>query len=86
MSEDEMNELERSSESGYSSEESVNSPLEESPKSKFHYNTDVITKETPCYMKDFYEETVLPPHWCNLTDEQKRKILDDELDQYKNNK
>jgi hypothetical protein len=51
---------------------------------QFTYNSKVITKETPCYMKDFYEETTLSEEWLSKTDSDKREILDKQLDEYKN--
>ena len=89
MSQEEMDQL-------YDSESSVTSHMDDYSESEdddddeddvvFKYKKNVITKETPCYMRDFYDEAVLSPRWCKLTDEQKSKILDNDLDQYKNNK
>ena len=51
---------------------------------KFNYNNEVSTKNTPCYMKDFYEETTLPPDWIIKSDKEKKDILDKELEVYMN--
>ena len=33
-------------------------------------------------MNDFYNETTFPPGWLKLSEDEKRKKLDDELDKY----
>ena len=48
----------------------------------FHYHEKETKKEMPCYMKDFYEETTLSREWLEKTEEEKKKILDKELDEY----
>ena len=35
-----------------------------------------------CYMKDFYEETVLSEEWKVLTDNEKLEKLDNDIDDY----
>ena len=49
---------------------------------EFHHHEKEIKKEMPCYMKDFYEETTLSREWLEKTEEEKKKILDKELDEY----
>jgi hypothetical protein len=49
------------------------------------YTSQFINKEMPCYMKDFYAETTLSNEWFSKTDDEKREILDRQLDEYKNN-
>ena len=41
-------------------------------------------KETPCYMKDFYEETTLSDEWLKKSDTEKKKTLDRDIDNYMN--
>ena len=41
-------------------------------------------ENTPQYMKDFYEETTLSKEWFTLSDDEKKKVLDDDLENYKN--
>ena len=48
----------------------------------FNYKSKVITSKTPCYMKDFYDESLMSPRWCTLTDKEKQSRLDRELDEY----
>ena len=84
------------------SSESVTSPLDtQSPESEsdyndededrepqvvFNYKSKVITSKTPCYMKDFYDESLMSPRWCTLTDKEKKFKLDKELDEYMDDK
>ena len=41
-------------------------------------------EELEDFMKDFYEETTFSQEWLNKTDQEKREILDRELDVYMN--
>ena len=42
-------------------------------------------EEMPCYMEDFYEETTLTHEWLKKSDAEKKKILDDDIDNYMKN-
>jgi hypothetical protein len=44
----------------------------------------VSEPEVPCYMRDFYEESNLSKNWMSKTDEEKRQILDKEIEDYTN--
>ena len=72
-----MSESESESES-----ESDEEDLSEDEDVEFHYHEKETKKEMPCYMKDFYEETTLSREWLEKTEEEKKKILDKELDEY----
>ena len=54
--------------------------------SLFEYEDNPMCKEEeiPCHMKDFYEETTLSDEWLKKSDTEKKKILDDEIDNYMN--
>lgn len=39
-------------------------------------------EDEPEYMKDLYEESTFPARWHNLTEEEKKDVLDEELDKY----
>jgi len=45
---------------------------------------DEEEEELEDFMKDFYEETTFSQEWLNKTDQEKREILDRELDVYMN--
>lgn len=45
---------------------------------------DEDEEELEDFMKDFYEETTFSQEWLNKTDQEKREILDRELDVYMN--
>ena len=76
------------------SEESVNSPYISDSESEsksdyedestvdFNYKSNVVTEKTPCYMRDFYEESLMSPRWCTLNDSAKQFRLEKELNEY----
>lgn len=74
-----MSESETDSESESDYEDSDDDSL-------FEYEDNPVCKEEeiPCYMKDFYEETTLSDDWLKKSDTEKKKILDDEIDNYMN--
>ena len=75
-------ELESDSESEPESESESESESE--PSVTYKHNEHVVEKNIPCYMKDFYEETTLTKEWLSKSEEEKKKILDRELEEYKN--
>jgi len=79
MSQEEMERLEYSDD--ISDAESVSTPFVD-----YSHNDDVVTDDRPCYMKDFYEETELSPRWCKLSEEEKERRLDSELEEYMSKK
>lgn len=42
----------------------------------------ICEEEIECYMADFYSETIQTNEWERKTEEQKRKLLDAELEEY----
>lgn len=46
------------------------------------YTSDDEDDELDDYLEDFYEETTLTDEWMEKTDEEKREILDREIDEY----
>lgn len=72
------------SESESESEPESESESESEQSVTYKHNEHVVEKNIPCYMKDFYEETTLTKEWLSKSEEEKKKILDRELEEYKN--
>ena len=47
-------------------------------------NIIIKYESVPQYLKDFYSETTLSDEWIALSNEEKEKILDDDLKKYMN--
>jgi len=67
-----------------SESDSDDSDDSEDSDSLFEYeeNPFYTEKEMPCYMKDFYEETTQTEDWLKKSDTEKKKILDEDIDNY----